>query len=142
MAVVSSRNLFIDSSNNIAGEGDNFVLELSGHTLSAGDGQVLRLTLLNFNMYNNTYEVNDSNNQIRVVCESNSQSLDFDFRLPVRNYPNLTTLSREFQHEFKDAIVGQLRVATGNNGLTAEISGIKSGQDPGPINGNKILSFK
>ena len=72
MAIVSSRNLFIDSSSNIAGEGDNFVLEMSNHTLSASDGQVLRLTLVNFNMYNNTYEVNDSNNHVKVVCESNS----------------------------------------------------------------------
>ena len=142
MAVVSSRNLFIDSSTNISGEGDNFVLEMSGHTISAGDGQILRLTLVNFNMYNNTYEVNDSNNLVQGSIVVNSNITDFDFRLAVRNYPNLNTLSREFQQKFRDEIVSQRRVLSGNNGLTAAISGIKNGVDPGPIDGDRIISFK
>ena len=143
MAVVSSRNLFIDSSTNISGEGDNFVLEMSGHTISAGDGQILRLTLVNFNMYNNTYEVNDSNNLVQgSIVVNNTRTINFDFRLPVRNYPNLATMSREFQQKFRDELVSQCRVISGNNNLTAAISGIKNGADPGPIDGDRIISFK
>ena len=127
MAIVSSRNLFIDSSNNISGQGDNFVLELSGHTIFAGDGQILRLTLLNFNMYNNTYEVNDSNNLVKGSINVNSITTDFDFRLTVRNYPNLNTLAREFQQKFRDELVSKCRIISGNTNLDASISGIKNG---------------
>ena len=140
--VVASRNLFIDSSNNITGEGDNFVLELSGHTISAGDGQILRLTLVNFNMYNNIYQVNDSNNHIKCAFTANAQTGNFEFRLPARNYATLPLISQAFYEAFRDELVTNLRVATGTANLTAAISGIKAGEDPGPLNETRILSFK
>ena len=45
--VLSSRNLFLDSSDGV-GQGDNFTLELSQDSITAGDGQQLKLTLMNF----------------------------------------------------------------------------------------------
>ena len=48
--VLSSRNLFLDSSDGV-GQGDNFTLELSRDSITAGDGQQLKLTLINFKLY-------------------------------------------------------------------------------------------
>ena len=55
--VLSSKNLFLDSSDGV-GSGDNFTLELSQDSITAEDGQQLKLTLMNFNMYTNFYHVN------------------------------------------------------------------------------------
>ena len=63
MSVVASINLYIDSSADV-GQGDNLTLQLGGDSIRAGDGQVVKLTLVNFNMYNNSYKVNETNNQI------------------------------------------------------------------------------
>ena len=52
--VLSSKNLFLDSSDGV-GSGDNFTLELSQDSITAEDGQQLKLTLMNFNMYTNFY---------------------------------------------------------------------------------------
>ena len=35
--------------------------------LQAQDGQFMRLTLVNFNMYNSIYPVNATNNKFRIV---------------------------------------------------------------------------
>ena len=64
--IIHSRNLFIDTSTG-SGKGDGFNLELGASQISAGDGQFLRLTLVSFNMYNNIYPINSTNNQFRVV---------------------------------------------------------------------------
>ena len=63
MSVIASRNLYIDSSSDV-GQGDNFTLQLGGDSIRAGYGQVLKMTLVNFNMYNNSYKVNETNNKI------------------------------------------------------------------------------
>ena len=67
--VLSSKNLFLDSSDGV-GQGDNFTLELSQDSITAGDGQQLKLTLMNFNMYTNFYHVNATNNSIVLRTES------------------------------------------------------------------------
>ena len=52
--IVHSRNVFIDTtSGNNQSQGDDFNLELGANMLQAQDGQFMRLTLVNFNMYNN-----------------------------------------------------------------------------------------
>ena len=50
--IVHSRNVFIDTtSGNNQSQGDDFNLELGANMLQAQDGQYMRLTLVNFNMY-------------------------------------------------------------------------------------------
>ena len=64
--IIHSRNLFIDTTSG-SGKGDEFNLELGANMLQAQDGQYLKMTLVNFNMYNSIYPVNATNNQFRVV---------------------------------------------------------------------------
>ena len=64
--IIHSRNLFLDSTSG-SGKGDEFDIELGANMLQAQDGQFMRLTLVNFNMYNNIYNVNQTNNQFRIV---------------------------------------------------------------------------
>ena len=64
--IIHSRNLFIDTTSG-AGKGDEFNLELGANMLQAQDGQFLKMTLVNFNMYNSIYPVNTTNNKFRIV---------------------------------------------------------------------------
>ena len=60
--VVNSFNLFIDSekTNLLAhgnNKGDELDIHLEGNSVEAQDGEIIRLSLLNFNMFNNIYIV-------------------------------------------------------------------------------------
>ena len=61
--VVNSFNIFIDSEkSSLVGdkqsEGDDVHIHFEGQTIESGDGENIRLSLLNFTMFNNTYMVN------------------------------------------------------------------------------------
>ena len=47
--------------------------------LQAQDGQNMRLTLVNFNMYNNLFNVNATNNQFRVVSRFGAANAETQF---------------------------------------------------------------
>ena len=62
--VVNSVNLFIDTRqlDEANGEkGDDMTLQLGQESLEAGDGQMLRLTMTEFSMYNVLHMVNSNN---------------------------------------------------------------------------------
>ena len=143
MAVVSSRNLFIDSSTSVEGEGDSFTLHLGGHSIAAGDGQILRLSLVNFSMANNLYTVNDSNNRIEATTTfaSASYPTTLRFRLPSRNFTNLRGMANSFYEEIRDQLLQEVRNQANNQTITCRIEGINS-TDPGPSDGTKLLSCK
>lgn len=143
MAVVSSRNLFIDSSTSVEGEGDSFTLHLGGHSIAAGDGQILRLSLVNFSMANNLYTVNDSNNRIeaRTTFSSGGYPTTIRFRLPSRNYTNLRGMANSFYEEVRDQLLQEVRNQANNQSISCRIEGINS-TDPGPSDGTKLLSCK
>ena len=69
--VVNSFNLFLDSEKSTLvgdkqSEGDNVKLHFEGNSIEAGDGEIIRLSLLNFTMYNNIYHINANNNKVTV----------------------------------------------------------------------------
>ena len=81
--IVSSRNLFIDTSADLNGsQGDNVTLQLGADSIHAGNGQQLRLTLSYFSMYRNYYSINVNNSKVRLTTDANATELV----IPAQNY--------------------------------------------------------
>jgi hypothetical protein len=69
--IVNSFNVFVDSEKStLVGDkqssGDDVHIHFEGQTIEAGDGENIRLSLLNFTMFNNTYMVNINNSRFNV----------------------------------------------------------------------------
>lgn len=81
--IVNSFNLFLDSEKaTLVGdqqsEGDHVKLHFEGNSIEAGDGEIIRLSLLNFTMYNNVYHINGNNNTIKIFAGGNTSSIAAD----------------------------------------------------------------
>ena len=63
-AVVKTKLIFLDSDSVVEndGIGHSFNVQVPSGQLQAGDGQFLRISLQNFNMIKNFYNINESNN--------------------------------------------------------------------------------
>ena len=71
--VVNSFNLFIDTEkSSILGDGnskgDDINIHLEGSTIIANDGEMIKLTLVNFEMFNNLYHVDANNSRFQTRC--------------------------------------------------------------------------
>ena len=113
MQVVSSRNLFIDSSADVEA-GDNFVLELSNNTIRAQDGQALKLTLLQFNCYANWYLIDTNNNKATLTTSQRASNI----AIPRQNYATCGAIAKAFAEQVMSAALADARLATGNPGLS------------------------
>lgn len=71
--VVNSFNLFVDTEkSSILGDGnskgDDINIHLEGSTIIANDGEMIKLTLVNFEMFNNLYHVDANNSRFQTRC--------------------------------------------------------------------------
>jgi len=100
--VVNSFNIFIDSEkSSLVGdkqsEGDDVHIHFEGQTIEAGDGENIRLSLLNFTMFNNTYMVNINNSRFNVRGVSSSHPSFIDVvDIDRKNYANLKDIATSF----------------------------------------------
>ena len=104
--VVNTFNLFIDTEKaSIVGDansrGDDVNIQFEGSTIVANDGELIRLTLTNFNMYNNFYQVDRFNSEFRVSFNNAAYT---EPRLPHKNYGSLADLAFEFSLLFGEAL--------------------------------------
>ena len=67
--ITSSINLFVDSSqgHNAESEGDDYNVNLQDANIKCGDGEHFRMTLNNFSMAKNFHDVNENNNEFRIM---------------------------------------------------------------------------
>jgi hypothetical protein len=100
--VVNSFNLFVDSEKSTLvgdrqSEGDDVHIHFEGNTIESGDGENIRLSLLNFTMFNNTYMVNINNSRFNVRGGSTtSASFLSVVNIDRKNYSNLKDLATSF----------------------------------------------
>ena len=74
--VITSRNLFIDTSSDLNGSrGDDITLQLGADSLHAGSGQQLKLTLAYFSMYRDWYSINLNNSKVRLTTDNNATEI-------------------------------------------------------------------
>lgn len=99
--IVNSFNVFVDSEKaSIVGdqqsEGDDVHIHFAGQTIEAGDGEYIKLSLLNFTMFNNTYMINKNNSRFYVRGESSTHSFFNIVNIDRKNYGNLKDIATSF----------------------------------------------
>lgn len=100
--VVNSFNLFIDTERatvigDSASRGDNVKIHLEGSSIIANDGEMIRMTLTNFEMFNNLYHVDDNNSRFTTRCElTSSPNTPIVRDLTRQNYSNVGDIAIDF----------------------------------------------
>jgi len=127
--IVSSRNLFIDTSKDV-GEGDNCDINLSNNSIRAMDGQALKLTLVNYQMHAPFYTVNNSNNNCTMICKIQASGLTSTrlVRIESKNYPDVNSIALAFAERVRLAVQSTVQTLTNdpaNNATAKGINGIE-----------------
>jgi len=114
--VVNSFNMFIDTEkSNLVGDrqskGDDVQIHFEGQSIVGGDGENIRLSLLNFNMFNNIYQINVNNSRFIVrgtASVSNGTGTFIDeLNIPRKNYKTINEIAFEFGQVIKNYIEGK-----------------------------------
>ena len=100
--VVNSFNLFIDTEKSSvigdsASRGDDVKIHLEGSSIIANDGEMIRMTLTNFEMFNNLYNVDENNSRFETRCSLTTTAPTPVIRdLTRQNYANIGDIAIEF----------------------------------------------
>ena len=101
--IVNSFNIFCDTEKtDLYGKGntkgDDITINFEGNTIEAGDGEIIRLSLTNFNMFNNIYNVNVNNSKFRVRVQSGGSTISDSIMILLKhqNYQNLHDIATTF----------------------------------------------
>ena len=100
--IVNSFNLFIDSEkSSVVGhghsKGDDVHIHMEGNSVEAMDGEIIRLSLVNFTMFNNLYHIDSTNRRVRVrTSGTGGGSDDSIVRLTRKNHKDFKTVVDDF----------------------------------------------
>ena len=98
--IVNSFNIFIDTEkSSLVGDrtsqGDDTKIHFEGQTIEAKDGELIRISLLNFTMFNNTYMVNQNNGRFNIRG-TDGTAFNETVSIAHKNYLNLKDLATAF----------------------------------------------
>ena len=98
--IVNSFNIFIDTEkSSLVGDrtsqGDDVKIHFEGQTIEAKDGELIRISLLNFTMFNNTYMVNQNNGRFNLRG-TDGTAFNKTLNIAYKNYLNLKDLATAF----------------------------------------------
>ena len=145
MEIVSSRNLFVDTSDRLDSQtGDDTTIHLSGNGIRAGDGQLLRLSVMSFTMYRNVYQINVNNSRVR--CEINDDAASvIDFEITSQNYSTCGAIGLDFTEQVRLALFDQVTTSSTVIGVKPTMCTVNSllpaVDDSISSTGPRILSF-
>jgi len=138
--VVNDFNLFVDSEQSTVfghghSKGDDVHIHMEGNSIEALDGEIIRVSLTNFTMFNNLYHVDNTNRRIRL--RTNVSGADGEFvRLTRKNNKDLNSLASDFATVLGTALVtnavaaGATTVASfAQTNLTPTATGLNSNGD-------------
>ena len=126
--VVNSFNLFIDTERatvigDSASRGDNVKIHLEGSSIIANDGEMIRMTLTNFEMFNNLYHVDDNNSRFTTRCELSSSPVTPIVRdLTRQNYSNVGDIAIDFANIIGNTI--KEKITAGKRVLVLDIKNV------------------
>ena len=89
--LVNQLNLYVDTSRDL-GTGDDVSINLQHNSVAAGDGEMLRLSLAEFNMYRNWYGVNENNSKFRLTIDA---AVPVGLQLTKQNYQTVGEIAEE-----------------------------------------------
>ena len=121
--IVNSFNLFLDSEKSTLvgdkqSEGDNVKLHFEGNSIEAGDGEIIRLSLLNFTMYNNIYHVNGNNNTLKIFAGGSISSISADSGANTYLTPQYIERLHAISTNFGNSLIPHLKTRAIANGAS------------------------
>jgi hypothetical protein len=115
--IVNSFNLFVDSERSSVyghghSKGDDVHIHMEGNSIEAMDGEIIRLTLTNFTMFNNLYHIDNTNRRIRLLTNGASNtSNDRIIRLTRQNHKDYNSIVKDFATVLGTALVAEAKRA-------------------------------
>jgi len=101
--IIKSFNLFLDSHNvRNNDKGDDMIFTLARNPINASDGQVIKISLQNFNMYRNFYTVNANNNKLNI--HNTSSTTNIALSLDSKNYKTIRDVALNLKDKFLAAL--------------------------------------
>jgi hypothetical protein len=113
--VVNSFNLFIDSEkSSILGDGsskgDDINIHLEGSSIVANDGEMIRMTLTNFEMFNNLYHIDANNSRFQTKITTDAPPIPpptaIERDITRQNYATLGDIAIDFANIMGNVING------------------------------------
>lgn len=133
--IVNSFNLFIDTEkSSLLGDGnskgDDVNIHFEGSTIVANDGEMIRMTLTNFEMFNNLYHIDANNSLFQTRCSTTTTPIPSAVQrdLTRKNYNSLGEITMDFAN-----IIGNVidQVTTGTHKvLIIRMSNVVEGFKP------------
>jgi hypothetical protein len=119
--IVNSINFFVDSErSSIVGDtqskGDDIHLGFEGNTIECKDGEVIRLSLVDFHMPNNQYNIDARNSQGTIICTVNGTDMTAGVVATLverGNYYDTDDIAINFAHSLATAIAALPGVPAG-----------------------------
>jgi hypothetical protein len=99
--IVNNFNIFVDSQQGLSGKGDDVTVQMGTAGLVLDDGQIFRMSLQQFFMWRNFYNVHGNNALFRI--SSTGVSLSDDLRIGELSHKNTKTIGDNVLL-FKDAL--------------------------------------
>jgi len=117
--IVNSFNIFIDTEkSSLVGDrtsqGDDVKIHFEGQTIEAKDGELIRISLLNFTMFNNTYMVNQNNGRINLRG-TDGTAFNETISIEHKNYNNLKDLATALATAIGNELTSQTVAASFEN---------------------------
>ena len=122
--IVNSFNLFIDTEKtSLLGHGNNTGdqcnIHFEGNSIEAGDGEIIRISLTNFTMFNNIYNVNVNNSKFRVRSSGGSASRNNLLLIKHQNYNNLADIATNFVSVLQPELIAAAAANSGNSTVSS-----------------------
>ena len=118
--VIHSRNFFVDTAIDHT-HGDNAEIQLAGHSITCGDGQLIKLSLLSFDMYKNFYGINYNNSRVLLACKSDANATNLGsvtVTIPSKNYGKLGDIAEAFSSVLSSSLHTFARAASSTATVT------------------------
>jgi hypothetical protein len=122
--IVNSFNVFIDTEKtSLLGHGNNkgdeCNIHFEGNSIEAGDGEIIRISLTNFTMFNNIYNVNVNNSKFRVRSSGTGASRNNLLLLKHQNYKNLADIATNFASVLETELKASATANLGNSTISS-----------------------
>ena len=104
-SLINSLNIYVDTSRDLDGPGDNVNLQLAENSIAIQDGQLMKLSLTEFTMYRNFYSVNINNSKFRLTTDAGASELE----ITNKNYRTIGDVIVNFAEKLR----AQLQTDTG-----------------------------
>ena len=109
--VLNAFNLFIDSEKGAkfgdnANKGDDYNMHFEGLNIEADAGSLIRLTLLDFTMMNNLYDIDHNNRRFTITGTGDSaEAFDEVIIMPIKNHRDLGSIASDFTNSLAERLL-------------------------------------